>query len=216
MWFAPFVSSRAPLYPIIESAARMQERIACPMAPTDTSTPVLRIADLNERRPTRFELMFDAAQIRQFAEELDLISLKKLRFKGEVTAKGRDQWELTADLGVTVQQNCVISFVPVTTRIDEKITRRYVPEAIFEQVAEDEEIAEASGDDAMDILPSEIHLLDVFLETLVLALPDYPRAEGVELGERVFSEDGIKPMRDADAKPFAGLAALKEKMEKGD
>jgi uncharacterized metal-binding protein YceD (DUF177 family) len=216
MWFAPFVSSRAPLYPIIESAARMQERIACPMAPTDTSTPVLRIADLNERRPTRFELMFDAAQIRKFAEELDLISLKKLRFKGEVTAKGRDQWELTADLGVTVQQNCVISFVPVTTRIDEKITRRYVPEAIFEQVAEDEEIAEASGDDAMDILPSEIHLLDVFRETLVLALPDYPRAEGVELGERVFSEDGIKPMRDADAKPFAGLAALKEKMEKGD
>ena len=32
---------------------------------------------------------------------------------------------------------------------------------------------------------------------LVLALPDYPRAEGVELGERVFSEEGVKPMRDA-------------------
>ena len=186
------------------------------MARTHTSTPVLRIADLNERRPTRFELTFDPTQIRQFAQELGLISLKKLRFTGELTAKGRDQWELTADLGATVQQNCVISFVPVTTRIDEKITRRYVPEDVFEQVAEDEEIAEASGDDAMDILPAEIDLLDVFRETLVLALPDYPRAEGVELGERVFSEEGIKPMRDADAKPFAGLAALKEKMEKGD
>ena len=186
------------------------------MARTDTSTPVLRIADLNERRSTRFELMFDAAQIRQFTEELDIISLKKLRFKGELTAKGRDQWELIADLGATVQQECVISFVPVTTRIDEKITRRYVPEAIFGQVAEDEEIAEASGDDAMDILPAEIDLVDVFRETLVLALPDYPRAEGVELGERVFSKEGIRPMRDADAKPFAGLAALKEKMEKGD
>jgi uncharacterized metal-binding protein YceD (DUF177 family) len=216
MWFAPFVSSRAPLYPIIESAARMQERIACPMARTDTSTPVLRIADLNERRPTRFELSFDAAQIRQFSEELGLISLKKLRFKGELTAKGRDQWELTADLGATVQQDCVISFVPVTTRIDEKISRRYVPEAMFEQVADDEEIAEASGDDAMDILPAEIDLIDVFRETLVLTLPDYPRAEGVELGERVFSQEGVKPMRDADAKPFAGLAALKEKLEKGD
>jgi uncharacterized metal-binding protein YceD (DUF177 family) len=186
------------------------------MARTDTSTPVLRIADLNERRPTRFELSFDAAQIRQFSEELGLISLKKLRFKGELTAKGRDQWELTADLGATVQQDCVISFVPVTTRIDEKISRRYVPEAMFEQVAEDEEIAEASGDDAMDILPAEIDLIDVFRETLVLTLPDYPRAEGVELGERVFSQEGVKPMRDADAKPFAGLAALKEKLEKGD
>jgi hypothetical protein len=56
----------------------------------------------------------------------------------------------------------VISFVPVTTRIDEKISRRYVPEAIFEQVADDEEISEASGDDTMDILPAEIDLLDVF------------------------------------------------------
>jgi uncharacterized metal-binding protein YceD (DUF177 family) len=216
MWFAPFVSSRAPLYPITESAARMQERIACSMARTDTSTPVLRIADLNERRPTRFELQFDPAQIRQFSDELNLMSLKKPRFTGELTAKGRDQWELTAELGATVQQACIVSFDPVTTRIDEKITRRYVPEAVFEQIAEDEEIAEASGDDAMDILPPEIDLTEVFRETLVLSLPDYPRADGVELGERVFSEDGVKPMRDADAKPFAGLAALKEKMEKGD
>jgi uncharacterized metal-binding protein YceD (DUF177 family) len=186
------------------------------MARTDTSTPRLRIADLNERRPTRFELMFDAAQIRQFTEELDLISLKKLRFKGELVAKGRDQWELTAELGATVQQDCVISFVPVNTRIDEIIIRRYVPKAVFEQIAEDEEIVKVSGDDAMDILPAEIDLLEVFRETLVLALPDYPRAEGVELGERVFSEEGVKAMRDADAKPFAGLAALKEKMEKDD
>ena len=65
-------------------------------------------------------------------------------------------------------------FLPVTTRIDEKITRRYVPEAIFEQVAEDEEIAEASGDDAMDILPAEIDLLDVFRETLVWPCPITP------------------------------------------
>ena len=186
------------------------------MARSKTPTPVLRIADLNERRPTRFELTFDAEQIRQLVAELNLISMKKLRFTGQLTANGRDQWKLTADLGVTVQQDCVISFVPVTTRIDEKLTRRYVPKALFEQVADDEEIAEASGDDAMDILPTEIDLVDVFRETLLLALPNYPRAEGVELGERVFSEDGVKPMRDEDAKPFASLAALKEKMEKGD
>ena len=184
------------------------------MARTDTSTPVLRIADLNERRPTRFELTFDAAQIRQFAEEWTYFA-KKLRFKGELTAKGRDQWELTADLGATVQQNCVISFVPVTTRIDEKITRRYVPEAIFEQVAEDEEIAEASGDDAMDILPAEIDLVDVFRETLVLALPDYPRAEGVELGD-VFFRRGRETDAGCGCKTLCRACRTKEKMEKGD
>lgn len=186
------------------------------MAPSDKSTPVLRIADLNERRPTRFDIQFDPAQIRQLEQELDLISLKKPRFKGELAAVGREQWELTADLGATVQQACVITTAPVTTRIDEKPIRRFVPGELFEKVAEDEEIAQASGDETLDILPSEINLIEVFRESLVLALPDYPRADGVELGEHVYAEDGVQPMKDADAKPFASLSALKEKLEKGD
>ncbi|NNK79430.1 MAG: DUF177 domain-containing protein, partial [Litoreibacter sp.] len=52
----------------------------------------------------------------------------------------------------------------------------------------------------------------IALEALSLALPAYPRAEGAELGETVFSEPGTDPMSDEDAKPFAALAALKNKM----
>ena len=39
--------------------------------------------------------------------------------------------------------------------------------------------------------------------------------EAEELGEAVYAEDGVQPMRDEDTKPFAGLAALRGQL-KGD
>jgi hypothetical protein len=36
------------------------------------------------------------------------------------------------------------------------------------------------------------------------------------LNQAVFAEKGVAPMTDDDVKPFAGLAALKEKMQKED
>jgi hypothetical protein len=52
------------------------------------------------------------------------------------------------------------------------------------------------------------------VEALVLHLPLYPRVEGAELGELAVTEPGKTPLRDADLRPFAGLAALKDKLEK--
>jgi uncharacterized metal-binding protein YceD (DUF177 family) len=52
----------------------------------------------------------------------------------------------------------------------------------------------------------------VLTEALSLALPDFPRADGAELGSQVYAADGVAPMTDEDAKPFAGLASLKAKL----
>ena len=51
-------------------------------------------------------------------------------------------------------------------------------------------------------------------EALSIEAPDYPRAHGAALSETNFSQPGIAPMTDADAKPFSGLAKLQEKMQK--
>ena len=55
-------------------------------------------------------------------------------------------------------------------------------------------------------------------EALVLALPDWPRAEGVEPVDLTVTEPGVTPMTDDDAKPFAGLKSLRDRMagEDGD
>ena len=39
---------------------------------------------------------------------------------------------------------------------------------------------------------------------------------GAELGEAVYAEDGVQPMRDEDTRPFAGLAALRGQLKDED
>lgn len=169
----------------------------------------LKVARLPARKPTRFELQPDAETCRQIAAVLDLSGLRKLRFQGSLRPSGRNDWLLEAELGATVVQPCVVSLAPVTTRIDEKVIRRYLaqmpePEADEAEIPEDETIEE---------LGEVIDPGAVMIEALALALPLYPRAEGVELGEAVFAEPGANPMRDEDARPFAGLAALRNRLK---
>jgi hypothetical protein len=50
-------------------------------------------------------------------------------------------------------------------------------------------------------------------EALALALPDYPRAPDAEMETGQFAAPGVDPMTDEDAKPLAGLAALRARMD---
>jgi hypothetical protein len=51
---------------------------------------------------------------------------------------------------------------------------------------------------------------------LTLALPLYPKSAGATLGETVHAPDGIRPLRDADLRPFAGLSGLALRPASGD
>ena len=75
---------------------------------------------------------------------------------------------------------------------------------------------EMPEDETVEQLPDVIDLAAVMTEALSLALPLYPRADGVEASEMVFTEPGKTALRDEDVKPFSGLSDLKEKLEKGD
>ena len=67
-------------------------------------------------------------------------------------------------------------------------------------------------DDTIEPLGRWIDPEAVMLETLTLHIPLYPRSDDVALGEVVVTEPGVAPMRDEDARPFAGLASLKDQL----
>lgn len=165
------------------------------------SHPV-RLADLAKRRATSFELVPDAATRKGIAAALGIDALRKLRFSGTLTPQGRQDWALSATLGATGVQPCVVTLAPVTSRIDTQVIRHYMAE--LPDLPEGGE-TEMSGDDNIEPLPATLDLGAVMVESLALALPDFPRAEGVELGTAVFTEPGRVPMQDEDARPFAGL-----------
>lgn len=173
---------------------------------------IVRFADLPNRKRTAFSVEPDAAARAAIAAAMGLDGLRKLRFSGALLPAGKSDWHLEAALGASAQQACVVTLDPVMTRIDETVTRAYV--ADFSQPDATE--IEMPEDDTTDPLPATLDLVEVMMEALALALPAYPRKEGVETGTAVFTEPGNTPMRDEDTRPFAGLADLRGALAKKD
>jgi len=167
----------------------------------------LTLARLPRGRDMDVDLTPDAAERTALADDLGLSALRKLRLTGRLSPEGAQDWRLTAKLGATVVQPCVITAEPVTTRIDETVTRRY----LAEMPEPDGEEVEMPEDDSAEPLPAVLDLSAVIAEALALALPPYPRAPGAALEEAVFAPPGVTPLTDEAAKPLAGLAALRDR-----
>lgn len=170
----------------------------------------LRLGDLTTRGATPFSLVPTAKERAAIAQALGIDSIKKLNFSGQLEPVGKSDWALEGMLGATVVQACVVTLAPVTTRIDEAVNRRYLTD--LPEVSAGE--VEMPEDDTIDPLPATLDLATVMIEALSLALPQYPKADGATLGDAVFAEDGVTPMSDDDAKPFAELASFRERFEK--
>ncbi|UWQ17105.1 DUF177 domain-containing protein [Jannaschia sp. M317] len=172
----------------------------------------LRLADLRQRRATHVRLVPDAGQLEALADRLDVDILRKVRLEGDLTpGPGRD-WTFSGHLGATVVQPCRVTTDPVTTRIEESVVRRYTPD--FDVPPEEE--VEMAEDENVEPLPDVLDMGDLLEESLILSIPPFPRVDGAEDVDLSAAPPGAEPLTDEAVKPFAGLAALKAKMDKGD
>ncbi len=143
---------------------------------------------------------------------LGLRKLAKFSFRGTLEFTENRAVRLEAKLGASVTQSCVVTLEPVRARVDEVITRVYSKKWVAP--AEDRQMHE-DEDENLDRLVDPLDMGLVASEALALALPPYPRASDAALEDTSFAPPGVAPLSDEDVKPFAGLAALKAKMEEG-
>ncbi|WP_322866094.1 DUF177 domain-containing protein [Aquicoccus sp. G2-2] len=183
--------------------------MAAPLSPTR-----FRVVDLPQNRPVTFQLVPDSETLTALAADLGLLDLRKLSFSGELSAVGQTDWRLTAKLSATVVQSCVVTLSPVSTRIEEPVSRRFLSQ--LPEDASDETEIELPEDENIEKLGPEIDLTAVMAEALALALPLYPRAQNAALDDAVFTEPGKLALSDADLRPFASLKALRDKLENDD
>ena len=184
------------------------------MTDTDAANPGLptqpyRSALVSGRKPLRFTFAPDEAARRQIAAALDLIELPEFTFRGELAPFGRADVTLRADLTAVVVQPCSITLAPVRSKLADTTERRYA----YDYAQPDADELEIPEDD-IEALPETIDIAAVAIEALALALPLYPRARGAEFTEAAFAAPGVEPLQSADLKPFAGLAALADKLKK--
>ena len=171
---------------------------------------ILVISELSQNKPFRFDLRWDAGDVAGYLDGLELRALSKLSIKGQIVAEGGKDWRLIATVGASAVQGCVVTLEDVKTRLDVEIERRYLNDfAAYDAELTSEEDLDAEAEE----VPAEINLLDLALETVTLNLDDFPRKDGEELENVLAAPDGVEPLTDDAVKPFAGLAALKAKME---
>lgn len=177
---------------------------------TDHLSLPFPIRSLSPKKPTRFDLKAKPAEKLLVAAALDITAVHWLSFKGAFHPVGRRDVRLDAELEAEVEQPCGITLAPVRTVIKEQVTRLYLADWQEPTAAE----VEIASDDDAEPLPDVIDVATVAIEALSLALPPYPRAPGAELGAVVHAEPGTAPLTDDAIKPFAGLAALKDRLGK--
>lgn len=183
------------------------------MPPTTSDTPPsrptrFRTGGLSPRKPTQFAFRPDQPARALLAQDLGILALHRMEFQGQIAPAGRDAFLLTGRLTADVDQACIVTLVPVRSRIDEPVQRRFVAGL----TAPEGDEAEMPEDDSVEPMPEVIDIEDIAAETLVLALPPYPRAAGAAFGAAAHAGDGITPLLDADLRPFAGLSALAGRM----
>lgn len=156
-----------------------------------------------------FDLLFNDSMLKSAIQSLDLLDLRKTRLKGTLTPEGRKNWRFVGTVGASVTQECVVTLKPVKTRLDIPVERLFLGDW---QEPDADSVTEMTLDENSEPLGNAINLEEIALEAIALSLPDFPRAPDATLEKQVFAEPGITPMSDEDTKPFAGLAALKDKM----
>ena len=163
-----------------------------------------RVASIAGRTSTHVRFHPGAADRAAIAQALGLLDLPELAFDGDIRPQAKRDMVLEGKLTARVVQPCSVTLEPVTTRISDTVIRQYLSD--FTLPGADE--VEIPADDTLEPLPEVIDAAAVAIEALALALPLYPRAPGVELGEAVFTTPGAAPLRQGDLKPFAALAGL--------
>lgn len=169
---------------------------------------VIELGRLRDLTEFAFDIAPTPEEAERIARLMDARSVRKLRFAGRLAALAAGGWELTGALGATVIQTCVVTLDPVTTRVDQPVRRLFLPMAATRGV--DFAIDEDEDED-VEPLGDRIDLGLVAIEALALALPPYPRKEGAALAETL-PDDAEET---ETVKPFAALAALRDKLDGG-
>ena len=170
----------------------------------------MNVHALSRARATPFDIATDDDTSAKIAHFLGLSELRNLRFRGKLAPLAEEDWRAEGRLTAETVQPCVATLQPVRQKIDEAVTRDYVPEETLESLGEID--LDPDAEDEPDGYGSEIDVGHLMLEALALALNPYPRADNVAPVVAQCAPPGVEPLSDDVLKPFAKLAEIREKL----
>jgi len=163
---------------------------------------------INEKK-YNFNLYPKKSILDDIAQNLDLLSLGKLSFIGQISCIKNVDLKLEATLRAVVTQKCVVTLVPVQSEIVSKVERLFIKGWTNNLPSSSETMLET----VKEVQTDKINLLTIIVEELSLEVPTYPRVERP-------NEFLINPQKytskisdEAVNNPFAILSNFKKEME---
>lgn len=127
------------------------------------------------------------------------------RFSVDVRIEAwEDGWRVVGAARARVTQTCVVTLEPVDAVIDEPIDRRFTADPARAAAAPD---IDPEAEDPPELLGDVIDVGEIAAETVALALPAHPRADGAVYDAPEDDDEEAAP------RPFAALEELKRRMQ---
>jgi hypothetical protein len=151
----------------------------------------------------RFDLAADAATREAVAKAAGVLALPRLEASFDLSPVANNGIRVTGMVSANVEQTCVITLDPMSSRVEERIDLVFVPPGAAEVQPPAAILGGSEEPDPPEILQNGIIDLGALAtEFLVLGIDPYPRKPDVSF-ETPREEDST-------AHPFAALAALKK------
>lgn len=161
--------------------------------------------------PRQLSIGADESERAALARRFGLVGIERMTAEASLTRSG-EEVRAHGILSAAVVQSCVASHVPVPAEVEEEFSVVFRPHPAG--VSDEEEIELSEGE--LDVIfydGAAVDIGEAVAETLSLSLDPYPRSKEAEAALR---EAGVKSEEEqrAETSPFAGLAALKDKIGK--
>lgn len=177
-------------------------------APAPEFSRPIRVVELPPTGET-LQAKAGAEERKALARRFGVKKVERFGFRGEVRPEG-DGWRVKGEVRARVVQPCVVTLEDVAQELAEPFSRLYLP-----GVAQPDQIDidPGEGEDPPEPLGHRIDPGEVAAEAAALAIDPYPRSPGANLAD-VAPASAPGDGEDAAARPFAALAALRERLAK--
>ena len=165
---------------------------------------VVRLDEVGETG-RHVELAANEATRAALAKPAGVAAIERAIATFDLTRRGRNGLRVSGAVRATVRQTCVVTLEPLVSEIDEAVDVEFVPAPeVAGAVAANEVELTQSADEREPLLDGTVDLGALATEFLILGVDPYPRKAGAAF-------EAPKPASDPAGRPFAALAALKEK-----
>lgn len=182
---------------------------ADPPPPGPEFSHLVTVETLRDRGEAKLSASATPEECAALARRFNVHSVESLAFDAEIVPAA-DGWKAMGEVRAALTQLCGVTLEPVAETIAERFERRFVAGAPTRAPAHE---LDMRGEDDPDALGAAIDLGELAAEMAALAIDPWPRAPGVAFEGARSGPPGAEALTDEAARPFAGLAALKKRME---